>query len=1129
MAKNPAQELFGGYYPGDALPRDPNTGNVIQWPTASSDIFKMYMDLFSYFDLSKFPPGLQKIIQAEIKRSWSASADTQEGTYNLETVEIHDGTGVPGAFGTKISANPVEWFTNPAGVAQDFAKDVRKKLFEWEDVDSRFEKLLVIAMINGDVPRIENEEIWIGNQVVAARSNRAIKRAIKQAEAAGISAATFNTQLNGLGVFREHKGKEYKSTTTEYDATTGVEGTAEVDVYKNWGNKLVGFYLNSNTSSKRDRTYTAHLEAAVDAVSTEVSKYFGVDFPSGVITIDPATGLVDFADATRAIGDIEAALTPRYGPASADYAKKIYGFFTEAAYSESISGNAKAVKDLADLANMHRFCFSDFSPGSDAFTKIEKQLTTVKKNLAQGEDEIKRLRQYYQHIYAEKIPTDLLEILNEHEYFINAVRSELRLTADLGITSDIADAMSKLAGGIGGNKVGFTSAGNVFTRLQVILNGTATRAGINVGDLVQNGTFFKMMRRLAEREFGLIEAKEGVEHFGQIIADLDLNANKAGRVHVTSAYIDRFNGAVKEFLDNVVGGELFKTYVWTRLKAYTQAYTPWTYVTVFLKRAHYFGLTFDFDPDDAYPGFAWADRLFKNKATLNRIGVSVDLGGTTRNISVLGGNHFKGITSLYKPFNRATDKLDPELLKFLMFGDPDPHSKFTIGFIRAHLLNADPSRPTTEHLELMARMAGLAGVSKLNFGVRLHDLAEVDKFLNNLDAMRAWWATHAAGLGFNPNNFDHFWALFQALGKFNANFGTYFITNEYLGILQKVAQKLNLLQAGILNKLSFVLGPMSYIKTLISEAIAGLIISGTAGLALPLKWLLAMGVRSFLDLGESLVKGILSMNFSDFLKQMDKMGNAAMRWIVVAVGGVFITIAALVMLLITIFAGGVSPNEAPRGGGVPVTGQGSGGFPGTGPLPTAPNPDNECPLAEDYRYLPSHMSYNNAGGHGTNAYWDRMVGYIAEEACEYPIPVLGSIFYASFSGSYCSRPAPTGSPFYGNALDVFAKTGGNTVYAPKLQNIPEWYVSGVTGGGIGNALHLTGSDEGVEYKLYFTHLGSIDSSKTNTTVPISTGIAQLYPWGSNTHLHMELKITGTDGVVSYVRPEDYLCRTPASW
>jgi len=175
------------------------------------------------------------------------------------------------------------------------------------------------------------------------------------------------------------------------------------------------------------------------------------------------------------------------------------------------------------------------------------------------------------------------------------------------------------------------------------------------------------------------------------------------------------------------------------------------------------------------------------------------------------------------------------------------------------------------------------------------------------------------------------------------------------------------------------------------------------------------------------------------------------------------------------------------------------------------NPPISCPLPGGTSE-PRHWSYypgNESAGHGSNDYWQRMGGV----PCDYSLPQRASCFGPTNSGNVCSGRSSV-CDFYGFAMDAWP-SGSNQVLAPTVRGQP---VTWSYDGGFSNPdSGLTYIYRSGTYYLVLTHLSS--GGNTSGAIPSGATIGQLFPQGSNTHLHIEFQVSGR-----YVRPEEYFCR-----
>jgi len=177
------------------------------------------------------------------------------------------------------------------------------------------------------------------------------------------------------------------------------------------------------------------------------------------------------------------------------------------------------------------------------------------------------------------------------------------------------------------------------------------------------------------------------------------------------------------------------------------------------------------------------------------------------------------------------------------------------------------------------------------------------------------------------------------------------------------------------------------------------------------------------------------------------------------------------------------------------------------------NPPMHCPIPGGYhRNIDgSYTPGDETKGHGSTNYWNRM----RPPACRYSLPQRTSCkgpIQSVASSNPCYKESAK-CDFYGYALDIWS-TGSNDVFAPTIKgkSVVWRYSYSFENRGSGHThIYISGGNT-----LVLTHL----KNNANRGTSISSGekIGELFPQGSNTHLHLEFSVNGR-----YQRPEEYFC------
>ena len=156
------------------------------------------------------------------------------------------------------------------------------------------------------------------------------------------------------------------------------------------------------------------------------------------------------------------------------------------------------------------------------------------------------------------------------------------------------------------------------------------------------------------------------------------------------------------------------------------------------------------------------------------------------------------------------------------------------------------------------------------------------------------------------------------------------------------------------------------------------------------------------------------------------------------------------------------------------------------------------------------------GGHGSNYYWSN----VAHQNCTYALPqtLVGCEAPTSSTGNKCQQTHLTSRcPFYGYAADLFPGDN-NWVYAPSVDGNPTAWNPTTSFSNPGSGYSYLYQDQSGKYVITFTHM---DQTTVDFTKSLDSGkpIGKLYNQGGNTHLHLEMQVSGL-----FVKPENYLCQ-----
>lgn len=587
---------------------------------------------------------------------------------------------------------------------------------------------------------------------------------------------------------------------------------------------------------------------------------------------------------------------------------------------------------------------------------------------------------------------------------------------------------------------------------------------------------------------------------------------KASGILLPSLERDRMFFSTQDLMDTLYRGNFFSAYVWaSHINPRLRALAPDYYVGLFMKRMHYFGLIvdermlLDENGNPTNPKFFLYRRMNKfvrkhGGLFENRFDITLKNMGKT--VKVAGGAHFGAVAGLSKAL-----KDDPSLWGKLLAAGGDKS-------------------------KLEALLEDIDGVS-------------VDKFLKFKD-----WLTKEAGrLGIKDiRNIDNIKDLLSGLLKYDAdkvkNIGIG-ITRAYRGFLEKLVQKVSVVQDKIFKSVlgkfaSKVIGWKNALSHSISVAITGAITAATGGagsfIAGALEKAIQVVTRVVIDIGEKVVKSIISADFSELSDFLDKSMANVLK-LLAQLGMVFALVIALTLTVVTALLGAIPGENNSKVGAIGSQGVGEG-TPGDTTVDAEPPIDiGSCVVEGDARIWNNRYSYGydiNTGeyygeggyakwGHGTDRYW------ASDNPDCYPMP--GGWVYAGRPRSHteamgvCSTRLPR-SDYYGFAAD-FTSSDSDHVRLPELGRMVNgeilWNYTGNDVGSQGTALFFSRNDGVNLFEIVLLHLDPSPGISVGNSYEAGTHVGDF--WEGNglywKHVHVEIVINGDRPI----RPENVLCTT----
>ncbi len=307
------------------------------------------------------------------------------------------------------------------------------------------------------------------------------------------------------------------------------------------------------------------------------------------------------------------------------------------------------------------------------------------------------------------------------------------------------------------------------------------------------------------------------------------------------------------------------------------------------------------------------------------------------------------------------------------------------------------------------------------------------------------------------------------------------------------------------------------VRKIFSKFLTGAIVAGTGGLATPIAWLIDklayLFAAKITKIFTKFSSAVLHFDFKTIGQMFEDTVTATLKFTAYTSLLILIPVVIIFALLAGIISN-ISPIEPYSYNNLEF-----GVTPGPAPpLTITPGAcTNQCIFAGSVSSQITSYTGNEAGGHGSNNYWNNIPSSISR--CGINIPTNGGP--GAFGGSlgptssldnagdsirnYC-HDQPITTSFYGRAWDIAPASGaGTTVCAPAMSGVAYWKVGQSLGQSNGFMVDVSGfsvSDELV-YTLRVIHLGSI--VRTADQIQPGDSIGTVWDWGSNSHVHLELK------------------------
>ena len=859
---------------------------------------------------------------------------------------------------------------------------------------------------------------------------------------------------------------------------------AEVDVYGNVALAIEKFVMNSKSGAGRDDAHDEAMRRAHFALRTELEQRFNIQLASTTLPdkINELAGLT--------IAGIPAGSDLQFG--AKRFITQSYIADAMAATGDAFDDTTKALSQLSLLAgagDVNKVLFKERKDAAGNVIGLDSIYDGLRDKLRKNVDEAENALTAAKSLLDAdaSVKAEFIKSTARYEKFLDKLKKDY---VDKPAVWDILTKASPTAAEralLGAHAKGLYRSLRDFG------------GNFSGGDIFAVGAGREYLRKFLED--GLL-ARKSSHDFGHMLDLLGpLEGGRRLRVWMHRLRIEREREEMDDLLQQVLKGGTLKTYLWgRRIKTKFDGLTPAYFTGVLLKKVHYFGLVIG-DVKENTPTAKFLDvfGIFKHSFTVDVPNIG--------SIRLTGSKHLAVAKTLATMVKGG--ELPEDLLKLMW----------------SKSLAAGDARTFATAISVNPAFAGYTLPGK-----------DLEKLYEELKKLEQYLAAHKLSAA-DIANLDRFAALIKMLGKRAANLDLFDITKRYIGLLQGVAQWLNVLQTKFLNAFGKFIAPFAYLKLAIAEtisdAVAALFAGMTGGtgtfLAGIVRFITRFVVKQTLDFLEAVGRALIGGNVVKLFGEIEKNFITIIRWLV---WFSLIPIAVIVLVVFTMGAviSTISPSNIAKGGD----------FKGAGKYTLAPGAVGSCPMV-DFRITARSFAADdleNGGRHGSNTYWKNA----GEKACSYAIPYMtdpgagrcpasgaSACGPADASGSICSSKAPL-QDYYGFAMDVVSRSN-DTVYLPKivtndgLHEVREWSVGPaipVNGGCWGYGVIASATDGVNSYKMFLAHITNISGGTLGVEAPVGTlfytGAPECGFNENRKHVHIELMINGEP-----VRPEDYLC------
>lgn len=620
--KSTKPQFFPGYYVGDPLARPPKyVGGITPTEFAPDPLINftngLERDLDSLFQFDHFLPSYwREQIEADFKRTLNAvgESDSSGTDYQsaMEQGDFNEGVRVQ----VKVNIDLPEIINDPKKWIENTAKDFGKSIFNGDDFRDWVENRYVWApLIAGTAADSTTEHDRLGGIAPADAVARAAFYAGKDVRRTTVGTSTIVVtplQLN-LTEFAENVD------VGNLNATNKKYRKAIAQNYHKVGESFLGFVEDVDAFGKREGNYLKLQSSILKGVEAEVNRLYALgDIPNTIPDVDE--NLKFFNARFAVMKDLE---------------------------DLSGEGGLKGINKTLAINFLEKP-----SAGNDPITGAK--ITTPPTPPGQAIYE-KLLGTWYEKDVNGKVlnPTDPPKV-----GFVLRLRNTIT-SGETGLTTkqlaiyrqqtkgllDLAESLEKFANNNKNLKAGDPRIGKIMGDLSAI-SGDISRPGIFRG--LQDNYVNRFMEDLAAGRHGFKEIQEYLKAKDPnylVGMDNSLRVYKIARRYFNSA-------EAVDIVGHLESGKFVRNYLYNQqLINRVMGYTPAALSTEFLKRVHYFGLSYD--PDYDNKKVLWvipAAKVFKNMPWCwdNKFEISYTVGGVSKSLKFTGTGDFKAAIGLFK-------------------------------------------------------------------------------------------------------------------------------------------------------------------------------------------------------------------------------------------------------------------------------------------------------------------------------------------------------------------------------------------------------------------------------------------------------------------------------------------------